>query len=509
MPSSYERQRERERRAAERAVMQARREREKQILAAEKAAKQRQLELTEKNVERLNRELDAQLHQLRSILPEGLSRKIDPAEIIAGLFNNLAIPYVPAMPEKPDKEKFMSQAPQASTLERITGLGRSKRFRAIEDLNRRYREAVQAYKTAKEKYDSAVQARSQALTAKKRAIEGFIDSLAARNGPVVERFLTAVLDKSPYPLLVGPPEFRLSYTPDVGELVLEYELPAFDVIMPKVKGYKFVKNRNAIEERPFTRNDEKELKELYEDVIAAIALRTIHEVFSADQAGAVQTIVFNGMISTVDKATGRDVRPCLVSVQVSREEFAQVDLKRVDKRACLKYLKAQTSPSSAELVPVKPLVQLVTTDPRFIGEVDVLSNLDTRTNLLEISPGDFEHLIANLFSQMGFKTGTTRITRDQGVDVIAFHEDPIIGGKVIIQAKRYRNTVEVESVRALYGVMQDEGAIKGILVTTSTFGKASREFAKGKPIELIDGNGLLHYLEEHGHKAKIVFPDQG
>ena len=39
--------------------------------------------------------------------------------------------------------------------------------------------------------------------------------------------------------------------------------------------------------------------------------------------------------------------------------------------------------------------------------------------------------------------------------------------------------------------MQNEGATKGILVTTSGYGQASHDFANGKPLELIDGGNLL------------------
>jgi restriction system protein len=56
--------------------------------------------------------------------------------------------------------------------------------------------------------------------------------------------------------------------------------------------------------------------------------------------------------------------------------------------------------------------------------------------------------------------------------------------------------------------MQNEGATKGILVTTSGYGQASHEFANGKPLELIDGGNLLYLLQEHaGIKAKIEPPD--
>ena len=49
----------------------------------------------------------------------------------------------------------------------------------------------------------------------------------------------------------------------------------------------------------------------------------------------------------------------------------------------------------------------------------------------------------------------------------------------------------------------NEGAIKGILVTTSNYGSDAYEFAKGKPLTLMNGANLLYLLEKHGHKAKI------
>jgi len=97
----------------------------------------------------------------------------------------------------------------------------------------------------------------------------------------------------------------------------------------------------------------------------------------------------------------------------------------------------------------------------------------------------------------------TRVSRDGGVDAVVFDPDPIRGGKIVIQAKRYTNTVGVSAVRDLYGTLLNEGATKGILVTTSNYGPDAYEFAKGKPITLLDGGHLLHLLAKHGHKARI------
>jgi restriction system protein len=45
--------------------------------------------------------------------------------------------------------------------------------------------------------------------------------------------------------------------------------------------------------------------------------------------------------------------------------------------------------------------------------------------------------------------------------------------------------------------------MKGILVTTSDYGADSYEFAKGKPLTLINGSQLLSMMQKHGYKARI------
>jgi len=148
-------------------------------------------------------------------------------------------------------------------------------------------------------------------------------------------------------------------------------------------------------------------------------------------------------------------------------------------------------------------------DKRFVEEGDILEGLEARPNLMDLNPFEFEHLVTNLFSQMGLESKLTRSSKDGGVDCVAFDQRPVVGGKVVIQAKRWKNTVGVSAVRDLYGTMMNEGANKGILVSTSGYGPDAFNFAKDKPIELIDGSGLLYYLEQVGVSARIIMPDEG
>ena len=49
----------------------------------------------------------------------------------------------------------------------------------------------------------------------------------------------------------------------------------------------------------------------------------------------------------------------------------------------------------------------------------------------------------------------------------------------------------------------NEGAMKGILITTADYGPDAYDFAKGKPLVLMNGSNLLYLLEKQGRKPKI------
>jgi restriction system protein len=118
-------------------------------------------------------------------------------------------------------------------------------------------------------------------------------------------------------------------------------------------------------------------------------------------------------------------------------------------------------------------------------------------NLLEMDPVDFEDLVAGLFRAMDMQVMTTARSGDGGVDTQAMDPDPIRGGKIVIQVKRYRATLPPGPVRDLYGTMLHEGAARGILVTTTEPGPSAREFAAGKPLTIIGGQQLTSLLARY------------
>jgi len=190
---------------------------------------------------------------------------------------------------------------------------------------------------------------------------------------------------------------------------------------------------------------------------------------------------------------------------VTKSIFNEINLGSVDPKHCFKSLKGVSSSTLFALTAIQPIITINKLDRRIVESKKV--NYDASTNLAAMNWEDFEHLIREVFEKEfqsnGGEVKVTQASRDGGVDAIAFDPDPIRGGKIVIQAKRYTNTVGVSAVRDLYGTVMNEGATKGILVTTSDYGSDSYEFAKGKPLTLLNGGNLLYLLEKHGHRAKI------
>lgn len=316
----------------------------------------------------------------------------------------------------------------------------------------------------------------------------------------VIEYCELVLNNSQYPDSF-PKSFELDYNPENKILVIEYSLPTIEDL-PTLNEVKFIKN----ELKEYHISDA-QLQKMFDATMYKITLRTIHEIFEADKANAVEFVSFNGWVNAINRATGKRENNCILSIQAKKTEFVEVDLAHVDPKTCFKNFKGVGSSKLSGLTPIQPILQINKTDKRFVDHYEVASGLDSSTNLASMDWEDFEHLIrevfANEFNSNGGEVKVTQASKDGGVDAIAFDPDPIRGGKIVIQAKRYTNTVGVAAVRDLYGTVMNEGATKGILVTTADYGPDAYEFAKGKPLTLMNGANLLYLLEKHGHKARI------
>lgn len=401
---------------------------------------------------------------------------------------------------------FGRKRPKTEAAERAHKRAAAQWLRDEEIAENDHANALARWDTAKESHDSEVaQLRAQFLQAQRESHQR-VDELRAAVGQgdrdaVIEQ-MSIVLEASDYDALFEK-NYDIDYDAGTRTLLVDYSLPSPDD-MPRIKSVKFVAATGEVQETLLSERDQ---KQNFDSTCYQIALRTIHEVLEADEHRNVEHVSFNGYASYVDRATGRDTRSCIMSVLVKRTDFEAFDLARVDPKACFKTLKGVSASSLAALAPVAPVVQMDKHDRRFVEARDAVSALNESMNLASMPWEDFEHLVRQLFemefASRGGEVKITQASRDGGVDAVAFDPDPITGGKIVIQAKRYTRTLGVSAVRDLYGTLMNEGASRGILVTTSDYGPDAYDFANGKPIALFSGSNLLHMLERHGYRAKI------
>lgn len=467
------------------------------------------------------RDVEAELTSLQRILRDGI--EVDhvlewDALKDQSLFTTPrpAIPEPQSVPRPPDMTDAQFQ-PRLSLLDRVLPYRRELRKAEAED---RFRSAHNQWVVGKE---VAEKANSESVARHKAEVEAWEEQKRlhaegkAKQHATIEQLHAAyehkeldglreywdqVLSRSEYPDSF-PRGFTLDYISETKLLVVEYSLPDVSCF-PKLKEVKYTKSRDEFKEIQLS---EKALREMYNDVLYQITLRSVLELFQSDVVDAINMIVFNGWVNSVDKAIGKEVNACILSLQVTKTEFMQLNLANVQPKACFKKLKGVSGSDLLGLSAVRPILQLNKEDKRFVPSYGVVGELDDSVNLAAMDWLDFENLIRELFEKEftsnGGEVKITRASRDGGVDAIAFDPDPIRGGKIVIQAKRYTNPVGVSAVRDLFGTVHNEGATKGILVTTSDYGPDAYEFAKGKPLTLLSGSELLYLLHKHGHRARI------
>src|SRR5260370_7943583 len=84
-----------------------------------------------------------------------------------------------------------------------------------------------------------------------------------------------------------------------------------------------MKTKDVVQPEP---RKDAEIKRLYGQLIARVALRTLAEAFGATPVTLVSNIVLNGYVSARDRATGKPIRPLLISTHATRDRFAEIVL---------------------------------------------------------------------------------------------------------------------------------------------------------------------------------------
>lgn len=118
--------------------------------------------------------------------------------------------------------------------------------------------------------------------------------------------------------------------------------------------------------------------------------------------------------------------------------------------------------------------------------------------LLELTPRDFELLIAYLYKKKGYEVHVTKRSRDGGYDVLAEKKSNREHERLHIECKRYEQKISVDIVRKALGTLNVSKATKAVVVTSSDFTKPARDEAlKSKRAELISYETLNEEMKTH------------
>lgn len=350
--------------ASERAAKAAVRERARQQRERLRQQVTEAVREGERQAAEMNAELEARRSALSTLLLTGLAR--NPIVDFDSLKDRSSYPsfvtpaHLAAKSVEPRPESYVPAEPN------LIGkwFGKQKYERALLDGRRAYEtarsqcEAAERLRVAKldrrrEQHEHESRDHAERTERQNQEIDEFKRQYLAGEQDAVRAYCELVLAASHYPDGC-PSEHKIRYIPDSKQVVVDHQLPTLDVI-PEVGAFRYVKARHDVEPSSAKLP---ERKAFYAEVVSAISLRTIQELFSADVGARVDVVVFNGYVQTVDPGTGKDSQPYLITAKATRDEMATLDLERVDPMACLRHLDANVSLSPSELQPVQPIVEL-------------------------------------------------------------------------------------------------------------------------------------------------------
>ena len=330
----------------------------------------------------------------------------------------------PRRPKRPRGASPVYEEPQFNVVERLLPFLRQRKkerhTRRFAEQQARFEEALAEYEealrewTRKSREADRVEAQRRSTLAneqkewankekehkrKQRAMNAEVNALRRAyanwdeaDGRPVEEHARLVLKASSYPDWITI-DFELGFNPDARTLMVEYRLPQRES-MPTLRSVAYVQSRDDLKESHIPAREQ---DSLYENICYQIALRTIHELYEADEIKAFDAVVFNGWracrrVRGTNPATGKRSKSCIMSVQAMRREFLALNLKEIDPKACFRSLKGVSAAKLATFTPVQPILRLDTGDRRFVESRDIAGDLSDESNLAAM---DWETALAS------------------------------------------------------------------------------------------------------------------
>lgn len=438
----------------------------------------------------LTNSIENYINQLNNIINSNY-REVSIEEFIKKDLKELTVPQELLVPQI---EPTQIPIRKANIIEKIFKAPKEKYNLYIKKIEEKYQKEYQLYQENENNRKNQIEALKKVHQLQINEIINTKKELYKnRDKTMITNYKEEMLSKIDYPFKFDKC-IDTGYCKDSKKLVIDYLLPDMQVV-PETKKYEYKKIKDEI--KSITMN-KKDRNSIYNQIIFSIALNSMNNIFKHDKYNNIDTVVFNGYTKDIDLATGQDINPYIISAMADKSTFSGIDISRIDKLTCIKEIMQGRIDINSDLY-MKEIVPM--------SKCDYLNKTVTNTesiNLLEIDPFVLEDLVVILFRNMGYDVVETKRTNDGGIDCILNNNDPIMGGKVIGQVKRYKNNIDIPKLREFESVLRNSDAMKGIFISTSNFSTQCEKFAYENNISLIKGSLLVDLFNRNGINSYIL-----
>jgi restriction system protein len=196
-------------------------------------------------------------------------------------------------------------------------------------------------------YQQRCAERQRTVEEANKQLDIFRQALADGDPDAVDEYVGLVLSNSVYPDAFAV-DHDYKFDAGFGELTVDVTVPA-PADIPTVKAYKYVAASDEIRETNCTQNEQ---RDRYNGAVAAVAVRTFHEIFEADHQKRIKTVSLTVKAIAINPATGLEEEFVFVRAAADRDEFTRFELSNVEPAETLAHMRSSVSKNAFDLKPV-------------------------------------------------------------------------------------------------------------------------------------------------------------
>ncbi|MER8188020.1 restriction endonuclease [Kitasatospora sp. NPDC094015] len=410
--------------------------------------------------------------------------------------------FAPPEPAAADPDEPASRRLLDSGYQRGLAQARLSHQRALREWRTRQAEAADGgTRAARQAHEQAEAARARAVREYNETLEECRRAYRQSEPAAVESLLERALAAAEGATQDLPAPCRAVFRPLTDTAVLDLDLPPLDLV-PALDGYRLGRDGEieAVGRAAAERSSD------YLRLAARLALRALQAADAVDTEEILAGVVLNGWL----RRPGAEPL-CLLSVDADRDALARTRLLPAGDPGPTAQHPGEAGDgegvySDAEqdeaLVRLRELAAVVTPDPYAGVEVEPGGRVGAAVPAVEeLSSNEFAHLVRQLLTRGGLAGWSVRLRGPAGL-VATGEGGPgsALPGRWVVWASRGSAPVGPDQLRTLAEAVREEGAERGLRLTTGRFTEQALDLAAGEThqhIHLIDGPGVQELARTH------------